>query len=665
MPVAMQTEEPPPDGTTVPAGIFGRADRRFGGQPDNHVAAEAPVVNPGEPRPFPPVNHIGAPPTNPPAPAIAQPTGPLPTRSVLRRPGQPAPQTSASDLPATTQTQSISDEPEQNAPARSVLKRPVGPVVSDAPAIAPLPAVQHTQAPVGDFNGSSRRAFDANPATPQFNPTIRNSTGRGQDLVVASQAPRLRVELAGPQGLMVGKSARYVLNLVNDGDAPAEDVQLRLNLPAWVAVESGETTSGEANAQPDGQGATRMVWSLPKVKASSQETMRLQIVANEGQPFEITADWTCKPASLKAAIVVRQPQLELSLAGPSDMVFGEEKPFTITITNPGNGDAEQVTVQFLAGGNAPQTIDVGSVPAGKSRDVTVKTIANQQGGMDLKLTATGEGNLRAEAAGRIVVKQAVLAVAVEGPPLKFAGAEAIYTVTVSNTGNAAADELAVSATLPNGAKYLGGVEGATFAGNVLKWKAGLLPPETERTYEIRCQLNTAGAHTCVVQANSPRTGAVTHEAQTTVEAVSNLKLAVNDPAGPAPTGQDVTYEVQLMNRGSLAAKNVKLVMQFSEGVEPTSVQGAEAKVVPGQVLFEVLPELAAGEQVVVHVKAKAGKEGSHRFRVEVVSTDNDTRLVSEGTTRFFTDARGSATSAAARTAAKPKVAPSPIQNLQR
>lgn len=408
-----------------------------------------------------------------------------------------------------------------------------------------------------------------------------------------------------------------------------------------------------------------MIWNLPKVKAGSQETLRLQLVAAEGKPFELTADWTCRPASLKAAIVVKQPQIELSLAGPSDMVFGDEKPFTITVSNPGNGDAENVVVQLVAGGNAPQQIDVGTVPAGKARDVNVKVLANQPTAMDLKMSATAEGNLRAEAAGRIVVKQPLLAISVEGPPLKFAGAEAVYAVTVSNTGNAAADDLTISTTLPTGAKYLGGIDGAQFGGGVLKWKPGLLPPETERTFDIRVQLNAAGAHRVVAQAIGPRTGAVAHEVETTVEAVSNLKLAVNDPSGPAPTGQEVIYELQLMNRGSLAAKNVKVVMQFSEGLEPSIVEGAEAKLVPGQVLFETLPELAAGEQVVVHVRAKAGKEGSHRYRVEVVSTDNDTHLVSEGTSRFFTDARSSSTNAAARTATKPKLSPSPIQNLQR
>ena len=666
----MQIDDQPADSQQQPGpapaafGFGGRRQQNFQ-PPAQPQSADAPA--PAEPLPFPPTNQL------PPAeiaqqPAAIQPGAAPPQRSVLRKPGQPAPQPETYPTAAPAQVANDANEQpptysqQQPVTPRSILKRPAGPVIGDV--AAPIAPVQEAPPAAEVPNNSSRRQYDPNATVAPRATTARAAIGGAQDIVVVSQGPRLRAELAGPQSLLVGKSARYTVNLVNDGDVAAEDVQLRINIPAWISVESGESTTGDAAAQADAQGSVRMVWNLPKVKAGSQETLRLQLVASEGKPCELTADWTCRPTSLKAAIAVKQPQIELSLAGPSDMVFGEEKPFTITVSNPGNGDAEGVVVQLIAGGNAPQQIEVGTVPAGKARDLNVKIVANQPTGMDLKMSATAEGNLRAEAAGRIVVKQAMLAINVEGPPLKFAGADAIYTVTVSNTGNAPADDVTISTTLPTGAKYLGGIDGAQFASGVLKWKPGLLPPETQRTFDIRCQLNAAGAHRVVAQAIGPRTGAVAHEAETTVEAVSNLKLAVNDPAGPAPTGQEVTYEVQLMNRGSLAAKNVKLVMQFSEGLEPSTVEGAEARLVPGQVLFETLPELAAGEQVVVHIKAKAGKEGSHRFRVEVVSADNDTRLVSEGTSRFFTDVRGGNT-AAARTATKPKLNPSPVQSLQR
>jgi hypothetical protein len=106
---------------------------------------------------------------------------------------------------------------------------------------------------------------------------------------------------------------------------------------------------------------------------------------------------------------------------------------------------------------------------------------------------------------------------------------------------------------------------------------------------------------------------------------------------------------------------VKIVMQFGAGIEPTEMVGGQGKIVPGQVVCEPLPELAAGEQLTLRIKAKAEKTGTHQFRVEVTSGDGDARLVSEGTSRFFTDRA----SAAARTAKKPVSAPAAEGTIQR
>jgi hypothetical protein len=52
------------------------------------------------------------------------------------------------------------------------------------------------------------------------------------------------------------------------------------------------------------------------------------------------------------------------------------------------------------------------------------------------------------------------------------------------------------------------------------------------------------------------------------------------------------------------------------------------------------------------VRAKGQSAGTHQFRVEVTSNDAGTRLVSEGTTRFFSESGLPA--AAANTARKPE-----------
>jgi hypothetical protein len=112
--------------------------------------------------------------------------------------------------------------------------------------------------------------------------------------------------------------------------------------------------------------------------------------------------------------------------------------------------------------------------------------------------------------------------------------------------------------------------------------------------------------------------------------------------------------VQVTNRGSDAARQVKIVMQFGEGIEPVGFEGCEAKIVPGQVVCHPLPELEAGEQVTIKVKARADKSGTHQFRVEVTSDESETRLVTEGTTKFFADA---GRTSAASTARKPTLVP--------
>jgi hypothetical protein len=169
-------------------------------------------------------------------------------------------------------------------------------------------------------------------------------------------------------------------------------------------------------------------------------------------------------------------------------------------------------------------------------------------------------------------------------------------------------------------------------------------------------LSGAGVNKIAVQAQAPAAGTASGEIETLVEAAADLKLIVNDPAGPLATNELAIYEVQVMNRGSEAARQVRIVMQFGEGIEPVAFEGAEGKIVPGQVVCQPLAELGAGEQVTMRVKARADRSGTHQFRVEVTSSESETRLVSEGTTRFFAES-GRGSSAAASTAKKPTLVP--------
>lgn len=664
------------------------------GQPDAAQAAHNSTIKSSQyrsTRPNP--TYPKGPPVSQPAPRAYQPPPSFPPPVIApAAPAalQPAPQALLGTPSVTPPTMSVevSDVGDVETDAtvtpaggmRSVLKRGRGAIVNEVrpPAFSPQPEPAATTAPEvsavpapttveaaedAPAGLSARRTpADSTVSTPSI-PSARRPVGNPgsetarsiQELSLTGRSAALRVAVAGPQSISVGKSATYVVNLFNDGEVDANQVQLKASIPAWVSVNSGETTAGDAAVRGDGKGASNLVWSVPKVPAKSHQTLRLQVTASEGHPFELALEWSMQATSAKATISVQQPQLELAIAGAADMLFGQEKIFTVTVSNPGNGDAEGVMVSIASGAARPQQIDVGLVPAGMQKEIPVQVVANQAGEMGMQAVAVGQGNLRAEATGKVLVRRAALAVAVEGPQLKYSGTDAMYLVSISNNGDAPADELTVSVALPSGANYLGGVEGAAATPAAVKWKVAGIPAGAERTFEMKLQLNGMGMNRVVVQAHNEAGIAVSGQAETQVEAISDLKLTVNDPAGPIAVGTDATYELTLTNRGTKSAGEVRVVMQFSEGVEPLGVEGAQANVVPGQIVCEPLPQLAAGEKVTFRVKAQADRGGTHQFRVEVTTNDQETRLVTEGTTRFFADSARS--NPVSRTARRPSLLP--------
>jgi uncharacterized repeat protein (TIGR01451 family) len=555
---------------------------------------------------------------------------------------------------------------------RSVLKRP------SAQSAAPVgtgvtPQARSASDRLGSLNMLPANAASVPAATSAVD-QIQNPKSKIQNLPAhsplaahhspsaTSKSAALKVEIAGPPGITVGKPALFVVSVHNESDVSADEVLVRIPLPSTITVQATQPTSGDAAVQSD----SRLVWSLPRVAARGKEQLKLQLITREGDNFDLSAEWTARPAVARAAIVVKQPQLALSLAGPAEMVFGEEKAFTLTVSNPGNGDAERVLITVTAANSPPQQFDAGVLPAGHKKELPLAVVASQAGAIELQISAAAEGGLEAKTAGRVTVRKAEVNVAIDGPPLKYAGSEAIYAVTVTNTGTAAAENVNLSLALPAGATYLGGIDGAAAAtptrsaseglSGTVKWKLASLPAGSERQYEVRLQLTSPGTNRVAIQSQAAASGAATSTADTEVEAVADLKLLVQDPSGPIPTGEAVTYELQIANRGTQAAKGIKILVQFSDGIEPVSFEGCEARIVPGQVVCQPLGALGPGEQLAVRVKAKAQNAGSHHFRIEVTSADGDARLVSEGTTRFFTDSGRSG--AAAATAKKPTLVPS-------
>jgi hypothetical protein len=499
--------------------------------------------------------------------------------------------------------------------------------------------------------------MEPTPAHPLGRPSVTLDRPRAvaDNLLVARKGPILSVETVGPRRITVGKEAVYQLQLVNAGEVAAEEVVVHVNLPQWADVLGSDTSAGSVQIGSAPDGARPLAWRVGQVNPASRERMALRLVPRESRPFDLGVRWDYKPAAAQAMIEVQEPKLAMHLEGPREVLYGRKELFALKLANAGTGDAESVVITLLpvgTGDNQPATHRLGTLPAGQEKTIEVELTARQTGDLLIQVEARGDNGVQAALAEKVLVRRAGLQLDVAGPQVQFVNAVAAYRVRVSNPGNAPARNLRLALTLPTGAKYLSGVDGARQEpGGKVQWLVDSVGPASEQVFVVKCQLSMAGPARLDAVCQADDELSATAAAATRVDAVADLALDVKDPSGPVAVGEDVVYEIRIRNRGTKAAEGVEVLSFFSTGVEPVAVEGTGHKIQPGQVIFNPIAAIGPGAETTLRVKARADQAGTHVFRAEVHCKPLGTRLVSEETTQFYQEGPGAA---APMTAAEPR-----------
>ena len=453
------------------------------------------------------------------------------------------------------------------------------------------------------------------------------------------QSPVLGVETVGPRQIMVGKESAFEITVSNTGQVAADQTVVNIALPVWTDILGAEVSSGSTNSASSVDGTKEFVWQVGKLSALDEEKLILRIVSRESRPFELAVNWDYTPTASQAMIEVQEPRLEMKLEGPSEVLFGEKEVYRLELANVGTGEATDVKI-FLqpigAGENvaASHTVDV--LRAGEKKTIEVELTARQAGSLTIKVDANGDG-VEAHVVENVVVLKPGLALSVQAPELQFVGTRATYRIRAHNPGTAAAQNVVVTAKIPAGAKYVSCEQGglADPGQHSVTWTHDSLEPNAETFFSLTCDMENAGECRLDVRSTAARELIASADATVRVEAMADLVLTINDPTGPVQTGTDAFFEVEIHNRGTKSAEDVEIAAYFSEGVEPLAVDGGQHRISRGQVVFDNIGFLAAGETAKFKIKARADTPGNHVFRVEVNCRPLNARLVNEEMTHFY------------------------------
>ncbi len=440
--------------------------------------------------------------------------------------------------------------------------------------------------------------------------------------------PKIQIMTRIPQTIRVGMPSMFEIVAINQGDQLVEDVFVVTALPDWVKLDANETTHGSA-AFVDGE----LQWQVGRLASGARAIWKMQLVPQENRAFQLSTRWTVQPLGLATQVQVIQPELQLSLAGPPEMTYGETKIFTVRVTNTGNGDASDVTLRISPGVEDGQSI--GEIAAGGSKLIELELTAEQAGAMKIQAAVSTVGSEAVQKELSIVILRPELVLEVKGPKNNFAGAPVKYQIQVSNKGDTVARDVTVNAILPMGARYLQSGKPTETVKRNMSWEIGGVEPGATRTFEFECILLSEGENKLSMRVEGVAAETRSAAVVTRVRGVADLKLIVSDPAGPVKMDEEAIYEIQVINRGTRVAHGIDVIAQFGYGVEPVKTTGQTAELIPGQVIFDSIGSIAPGEKVTLKVYARADKEGRHKIRVKLVGQDPATTLIQEEMTWFL------------------------------
>ena len=511
----------------------------------------------------------------------------------------------------------------EQSPAATALKH-------DEPSLLPPAAKPSRVSVVGD-----RSVKPLPPAASRSNRTVdRTSLSKVSSV---SGTPAVSVEWVKLGGINVGQECACDLVVKNTGKVSARQVVVEALFPESVRLTHADPEPAEA--------ADHLEWSIPELAAGEERTIHIKMIPSQRGELATTASvrFTGTAANV---FKVEEPLLKVVVEAPAEVVVGDPLVQSITITNPGTGIAQNVKIKVTPAEGLEATrgdrsqIEIGELNPGESRTVRLSFTAIAGGEQTLAVVATADSDLKQAAEATVNVIAPALKIAVEGPGLRYVGRDARYTLTITNEGQAATNNVHVTHRLPKGFKFVKTDKGGTYDADhsSVNWFIGHLEPAQTVQVKLQLQAHEIGQfeHHVAVSAEH----GVTAKADTTtkVEGSASLVMEVQDLDDPIEIGQETAYEVRISNTGSKAAQNVGLTFELPNGIELITVEAATQHLAKnGLILFNDLPELAPGKTALFRIHVKGNAEGNQRVRARLTSESIEQELISEELTKFYAE----------------------------
>jgi uncharacterized repeat protein (TIGR01451 family) len=547
----------------------------------------------------------------------------------------------------------VTDEPLSVAPSDDATPEATKPVeVRPAPFVEPrrlssegltntAPSEHGTQPSAQRFATEPSKA-DATDEIPAWNGDTNKPIQ--QEMIAAAatasdkpSAGAVSVHWLTPSEVDRGDEIPCRLQVTNEGETPAVAVAVHVELP-----EHAELASATATASTEGR---MLSWKLDRLEPRESKTFELRLLPKGEGDFAPTASVTYTRAAT-ASIHVLDPQLAVSIEGPEQALVSQPAMYQLRVSNPGTGKARNVVVQARLDARLSHPsgteleYSIGTLGPGETRLLEVPVTGTTLGEGNIVAEATSANRLSAQGGCMVEIVRPALALALEGPKLRFVDRKAVFTLTVHNPGVVAATNVQIFGSVPAGYKYQSATAGGGFdeTMSAVAWFVGRLEPQATVKVEYELVARELGAHRVLAMVRADLGVDERTELDTTVDGVPSVALDMTGPDAPIEVGGQASYRLEVTNRGTKAANNVQVACRVPAEMEAANAQGATSGLLSGdRIVFEPLPTLAPRESKVYEVLVTCRRPGDVRFRSFFRSDECREVVQQETLTRIYQD----------------------------
>ncbi|MFN7805349.1 MAG: hypothetical protein ACK5TO_15120 [Planctomycetaceae bacterium] len=453
----------------------------------------------------------------------------------------------------------------------------------------------------------------------------RDDEGNGEDdpQPIRKARPRLTIDKKAPETAVLGRPMIYEIVVKNSGLVAARGVVVEDVVPVGIRIEGSKP-----QAQLEGR---RLSWRLGTLEAGATQTIAVRVTPESEGTLSGVA--TVHFDNEQTGDSRSGPRLQVSVDAPRRITVGQTVNVTFKVRNLGKTNASGVLIHDVlpAALKHPAGDDleyeIGDIPPGESREVTLQLTAAQSGQAINRAVVTADGAVSEETVVALEVVGPVLNVTRTGVKRLLPGRRGRFTNVVTNPTGASLKNVMVVETIPAAMDFLDASDGGTYdeRRRTVTWQLGPLDPRESKSVSISLSANGRGSLISVVRASDP--SGASGEAVSTTQVVGQpaLSIEVPDLPGALDVGQEVTAVVKVYNRGTDAATNTRVTVSLPGtfevvGVEaPVKYQRAAATAAGRprtELRFEPIRAIDVKKFGEIQVKLRARTAGAGRLKVQ-------------------------------------------------